>query len=174
MIVVYIGRRGAGKTLTMVKDAYLYYLNGYKIISNMEGVEFASYMSNEEILKLDKNSKIKNAVLLLDEVQIFFDSRRSMKKENLTFSNFVQQIRKRNILMLCTTQFAGTIDKRLREHTDIVAKPKYFEKYKICRVKYIDVTSTQDEENYGIPEEKIVFYNALEIFGMYKTGEMIK
>ena len=90
MIVVYIGRRGAGKTLTMVKDAYIYHLNGYNVFTNMQGVTFGTYITNEDILKLDKTSTLKNVVLLVDEIQILFDSRRAMKSINITFSNFIQ------------------------------------------------------------------------------------
>lgn len=172
MIVTYLGRRGSGKTLTMVKDAYLEYKKGRKIYSNMHGVSFATYISNEEIMKIDKNSDIYNAVILIDEAQIFFDSRRSMKKEALNFSNFVQQIRKRNIMLLLTTQFANSIEKRLRDHTDLIAKVKFLREFNLCRVKYIDITSVEDEE----VEEPVtipIIYDAEPIFEMFNTEEMV-
>ena len=174
MIIVYIGRRGAGKTLSMVKDAYLYNKQGRRVISNMQGLNFGEYMSNDQILKIDKNSDIKHAVMLIDEIQIFFDSRRSMNKGNISFSNFVQQIRKRDIIMLGTTQFSNSIDKRLRDHTDVIARPKFVSKFNVCEVRYIDVTSTQDDENFGIPDEVSTVFNALEVFSLYNTGEMVK
>jgi len=172
MIVTYLGRRGSGKTLTMVKDAYIEYKKGRKIYSNMHGVKFAQYISNEDIKKIDKSSDIKNAVILIDEAQIFFDSRRSMKNENINFSNFVQQIRKRNIMLLLTTQFANSVEKRLRDHTDIIAKVKFIALYNICRVKYIDITSVEDEEVQE-PEYVQLVYDARNIFKMYSTDEMV-
>lgn len=172
MIITYLGRRGSGKTLSMVKDAYIEYKRGRRIISNMQGLPFAEYMTNQQILSIDKNSNIYNAVILIDEAQIFFDSRRSMKKENIYFSNFVQQIRKRNIILLLTTQFANAIEKRLRDHTDIVAKVKFIEKYKLCKVKYIDITSIEDE--YAeVPSQVEIVYDARSIFGLYDTNHMI-
>lgn len=174
MICLYLGRRGAGKTLSMVKDAYLYHKGGFKIISNMSTLNFEhTYMTNEEILKLTKDSDIKNCVIVVDEVQLLFDSRRSMKKENITFSNFIQQIRKRNIKLLGTTQFDNTIDKRLRDHTDILALPKFEKEYNICRVKYVDPTSTHDLENVtGEYENAVIKYDATMVFGLYDTEEM--
>lgn len=96
IVVLYKGHRGCGKTLTMTKDGYQDHLKGFKILRNFEAT-FGSYISEEDILNLDKNSNIRNCIILIDEVQIFFDSRRGMKKSAINFSNFIQQIRKRNI-----------------------------------------------------------------------------
>lgn len=172
MIITYLGRRGSGKTLTMVKDAYIAHKRGKKVISNMKGIPFATYMNNNDILKLDKTSKLFNAVILIDEAQIFFDSRRSMKKENISFSNFVQQTRKRNIDLYLTTQFANSIEKRLRDHTDIIAKVKFLSNYNLCKVKYIDITSTEDEYLQEPLKVEIV-YDATAIFKLYDTNQMI-
>lgn len=174
MICLYLGRRGAGKTLSMVKDTYLYYKNGKRIITNMNSLNFEhTYMTNEEILKLTKDSDITNCVLVVDEIQLLFDSRRSMKKENITFSNFIQQIRKRGIILLGTTQFDNTIDKRLRDHTDIIALPKFNKNYNVCRVKYLDPTSTQDLENISGEFDSITsYYDATMVYKLYNTNEM--
>lgn len=173
MIMLYLGRRGAGKTLSMVKDAYLYYKSGRRIISNMSTLLFGEHMSNEEILRLTKDSDIVNCVIVVDEVQLLFDSRRSMKKENITFSNFIQQIRKRGIIMLGTTQFDNTIDKRLRDHTDVIALPKFNKDFLMCRVKYIDPTSNQDSE---FSERELLHaistFDATFVFKLYNTNEM--
>lgn len=175
MIVLYKGSRGKGKTLTMVRDAFKFYSEGYKVISNI-GLSFGEELSNDEIIKLDKNSKLFNAVLVIDEIQIFFDSRRSQKKENLNFSNFIQQIRKRNIHILCTTQYSNTIDLRLRQHLDFVALPNFIKELNVCEVTYIDVTSMEDlylQQEGQLKQVKIV-YDAVPFFEMYKTELMIK
>jgi len=175
MIVIYIGRRGSGKTLTMVKDAWAYHCGGRRILSNMEGLTFGKYITNDEILKIDKNSDIDNVVFLIDEMQIFFDSRRSMNKSALNFSNFVQQIRKRGCIILGTTQFSNSIDKRIRDHTDIVAKPKYKEEYRVCEVDYIDITALDTGDYYDEQPSIIsLVYDATNVFKLYNTGEMIK
>ena len=173
-IILYKGRRGAGKTLTMVKDGLNYHLNGFKVLRNFE-VNFGEYISEEEILSLDKHSLIKDCVLMIDEIQIFLDSRRSMRKENLEFSNFIQQIRKRNIVMLCTTQYSNTIDLRLRQHIDITAYPNFLKHFNVCEVTYIDLTTMQDDIlNIEEPKTAKIVYNAKPIFKYYNTQEMIK
>jgi hypothetical protein len=175
MIILYLGARGKGKTLTMVKDGYKFYQNGYDVYRNFS-CTFGKYMDNEEIISLNKLSEIKNAVLLIDEIQIFFDSRRSNRNQNLHFSNFIQQIRKRNINILCTTQYAGTVDLRLKQHLDYIAYPKYEDKFKVCEVLYKDMGSIEDSVFTGVikePVQEIIVYNAKPIFKLYDTSEMI-
>ena len=173
MIVLYKGRRGCGKTVTLVKDGYLNKLRGFKILRNFS-LSFGKYISNEEILNLNKDSLLFDCVLMIDEIQIFFDSRRSMRKQNLTFSNFIQQIRKRNIILLCTAQYSNTIDLRLRQHLDIIAYPKFYKDLNVCEVIYEDLTAL--EENFFMGREpnrvKLVF-DAVPFFKLYKTDEMI-
>jgi len=172
MITIYLGRRGSGKTTTMIKDAYIEYVRGRRVISNMESVSFAEFMTNEQIKQISKNSDIENAVLLIDEMQIFFDSRRSMKGENINFSYFVQQIRKRNVDILGTTQFSNAVEKRVRDHTDFVCRPQFLKKYNLIKVTYYDETSTQDID-VDETVNKGVVYNPDKIFKLFDTNEKI-
>lgn len=178
MIVLYKGSRGCGKTLSMVKDGYAYYLEGYRVLHNFE-CKFGEYIENEEILALSKESDLNNCVLMIDEIQIFFDNRRSMTKQNITFSNFVQQIRKRNIIILATTQYSNTIDVRLKQHLDIIGFPAFKKDKNICVITYMDLTRLQDNDlMLGTDAEikpltvKIVF-NGQNLFNLYNTKEMI-
>ena len=174
-IVLYKGRRGAGKTLTMVKDGLSYYLDDVKVYRNFYAA-FGKYIDNDEILKLDKKSTLNNCVIMIDEIQIFFDSRRSMAKANVLFSNFIQQVRKRNITILCTTQFTNTIDLRLRDHVDIMVSPRYinYYDYDLVEVYYRDITFADDEFMGGIIPTTIILYNPVPLFNLYNTEEMIK
>lgn len=174
MILLYKGHRGCGKTLSMVKDGFKFFQKGYSILRNFE-CSFGKYISEEEILNLDKYSDIQNCVIMMDEVQIFFDSRRSMRSQNLTFSNFIQQIRKRNIILLCTTQYSNTIDLRLRQHIDVIAYPMFLKQYNVCEITYIDLTTLEDDLFGKIREPKSirVVFNAIPVYKIYNTNEMI-
>ena len=175
MIVIYKGARGRGKTLTMCRDAKKFTENGWKVYSNMQGLKIGEYITNEKILAIDKNEEVLfNCVLVIDEIQTLFDSRTSMKKENRDFSYFLQQIRKRGIVMLTTTQFTNTIDLRLRQHIDVIVIPRFIKKYNVCEVKYIDLRTIEDAE-FGVtePECVTIVYDAEKIFGIYDTREMI-
>ena len=52
--------------------------------------------------------------MLLDEIHIYFDSRDFMKQNNRIIQNFFSQLRKRNILLLATTQYILHLDIRIR------------------------------------------------------------
>jgi len=176
MIILYKGSRGKGKTLSMVKDGLGFYNEGYNIIRNFH-CSFGRYMDSDGILGLSKDSNINNAVMMIDEIQIFFDNRKSMTKQNISFSYFVQQIRKRNIIILCTTQYSNTIDIRLRQHLDIIAFPNFKHDKDVCEITYMDLTRLQDSEfmTGEAPKPMLckVVFNAKPIFNLYNTEEMI-
>lgn len=173
MIVLYKGSRGKGKTLTMVKDAYKFYKNGYRVLANFK-IDFGEYISSEEVLALNRGSDLKNCVLVLDELQLFFDSRNFAKKQNKDFSNFIQQIRKRNIHILGTTQYVNTVELRFRQHIDIVAYPHFDKVTCLCRVYYFDISLLEDDLEDVKISPVLVVYNAEKIFGLYDTNEMLK
>lgn len=174
MIILYKGAKGKGKTLTMLKDGLRYAQEGYKILRNFEA-KFGESITNEEILSLDKNSPYYYCVIMIDEIQIFFDSRRSGKKQNLDFSNFVQQIRKRHIIILATTQYSNNVDLRFRQFVDVVVYPNYIEELKLCEVTYVDITQMDDifSPAKEFPTVKIL-YDPKFLFKLYNTDQMIK
>lgn len=173
MIVLYTGRRGAGKTLTMVRDAYNYYCDGHNIYSNIELNFEYTYITNEEILNISKTN-IKDIILVIDEIQVLIDSRRSGKNTNVNFSHFIQQIRKRNIIILSTTQFSGTVDLRLRQHVDIIARPRIDKELEICEVMYIDITAEDSYDIFYEPKTVIIVYDAKYVYNLYNTLQIVK
>lgn len=177
LVVLYKGKRGCGKTLSMVKDGYKHYLRGWKIYSNFY-TSFSTYMNEDEIVSLNEESPYFNCVIMIDEIQILFDARRSGRKQNLNFSYFIQQIRKRNIIILCASQFSNTIDMRLRQHVDILAYPSFDKLTQVCEVRYVDITSTE-MDIFDIGLEKtfkigIRIFQAQQIFPLYDTNQLIR
>lgn len=173
MIVLYKGARGRGKTLTMVKDALKFYQNGFRVLANFQ-ISFGEFISNSEVLALNKGSDLRNCVLVLDEIQLFFDSRNFAKKENKDFSNFIQQIRKRNVHILGTTQYVNTIELRFRQHIDIVAYPKFDELSLCCSCTYYDISLLEDDLEPITIAPSMVFYDARPVFELYDTMEILK
>ena len=170
---MYKGAMGCGKTLTLVKDGLQLHNLGYRVLRNFS-LPFGEYLTNDDILKLDKDSDVDNCVLLIDEIQMFLDSRMGMKKANLRFSYFIQQIRKRNITLLCTTQFARNVDLRLKQHIDVEAHPRFLKEFGVCEVTYVDLT--QIENNFLLnvePSQVKIVYDASPIFDIYNTFEKI-
>lgn len=171
MICLYKGPRGTGKTIGMIKDGIRYKEKGYKILSNF-WTNFSEIVPNEFILELDKHADLYNCVILIDEIQTLFDSRSFATQSNKTFSYFLQQIRKRNIHILCTTQYSNTIDLRLRQHIDIVAFPQFIKEFNICKIKYFDITQQESFDQKMIYGE--IWFKAEKLFDCYNTKELIK
>lgn len=182
MIILYTGKRGAGKTLSMVKDAYMYWLDGWPVYTNMKNIAFPhTYVEEEDLLKIDKRTELDDCVLVIDEIQILLESRTSGRVSQRNFSYFIQQIRKRNIILLCTTQFTNTVDLRLRQHLDVKAEPYFDKALQVCEVKYIDLTQLFNGSVFGDimlednEEDAVasVVYDAIQVYGLYDTKEKI-
>lgn len=177
MIILYSGSRGSGKTLSMVKDSQLFASNGFKIYRNFPA-NVGEFLSTDDIISLDKDSNLKDCVILIDEIQILFDSRTSLKLENRNFSHFLQQIRKRNIIILCTTQYSNTVDLRLRQHIDILACPRFDIETEVCAVTYYDLSVIGSlltdllHPSLSLCSFTLIFY-APAVYPLYDTYHMI-
>ncbi|MFB6089158.1 MAG: zonular occludens toxin domain-containing protein [Candidatus Aenigmatarchaeota archaeon] len=124
MIIGYVGTRGKGKSLSLVREAYEHYKDDYIIYSNI-GLNRA-YFKDYNILDISMikdwikgDKQFSKAFFILDEAHLFLDSRSGMTKSNKIISYFVLQTRKRNVRIGFTTQFWHQIDKRLRDPTEI-------------------------------------------------------
>lgn len=121
--------------------------------------------------------QLQNAVLLLDEMHIWIDSRSSMKQKNKAITYFILQTRKRNVRLLYTTQHLHQVDKRLRDTTDVIV---------FCR-NISNRTSTVRDKNvptYIInefvyqwredmkPKMKVIHANP--VYDLYDTTEMVE
>ena len=117
------GKQGSGKTLFITKLLYTE-KDQRKIFSNYKlfGLEFEYITFDEEdeqktdILKALEHDPhyFDNSIMLLDEIHIYFDSLDFMRKNNRDMQKFFSQLRKRNILLLATTQFIYNLDVRIR------------------------------------------------------------
>ena len=124
MIIGYFGTRGKGKTLSLIREAYNHYLDGYKIYTNIKLNKkyFKSYeiLSLKDIIDFVQNEKqFHKAFFILDEIHVYIDSRASASKKNVIISYFALQTRKRNVRLGYTTQFVHQVDKRLRDLTEV-------------------------------------------------------
>lgn len=147
MLVIYIGAKGRGKTASMIYEGLKYFKNGWKVYSNMQEVNYIPkerQLTYKQIKNIEKLG-LKNCVILVDEIQRLFDSRKSANKQQIEFSHFIQQIRKYNIRILGTLQVFGNVEKRIREQSDILAFPKLNKEYGVCSIDYRDMSSVEDQ-----------------------------
>ena len=163
---------GSGKTLSLVRQAYHYYLEGFKVLSNMKLNFPYTQISSKDIMEFAKNqTSLYDTVIVIDEMHIFLDSRRSASKKNLMGSYFVTQTRKQKVKLLGTTQHRHQVDRRVRDNTtlfvdcqkiDLPMKNKH-------GVPYILITNHMNSRsNY----EKVSFIGN-KYFSLYDTEEII-
>ena len=120
----FYGATGSGKSLSMVKSGVIDWILGRAIYSNMKHIKNIPYryidledlilmVQNEELDVNDKRPKS----LLLDEIHTMFDGRRSQSRENIDFSQFISQCRKRRFNVYYTSQWISGADIRIRTLT---------------------------------------------------------
>jgi hypothetical protein len=120
-----IGRQGSGKTAFITKLLVDNYSSDRKVYSNFSlfGIDYEKITFDNkrnknsiDILKVIKDNPnyFNNSIMLLDEIHLYFDSRDFMKQNNRIIQNFFSQLRKRNILLLATTQYILHLDVRIR------------------------------------------------------------
>lgn len=123
MIIGFIGQRNSGKTLTMTIEAYKKYKQGYTIYSNYHlNFPYIPYDVDDLMRFADEGKYFGNAIFLIDEIHIYFDSRASGKKRNRIFSYFLNQSSKNDIDVYYTSQYSRQVEVRLRLNTEVVVE----------------------------------------------------
>lgn len=69
---------------------------------------------------LTNSDYLNNSIIALDEIHIYFDAYDFLTKDNRIISAFASQLRKRNTLLLATTQYFLTISIRLRKQAKYI------------------------------------------------------
>lgn len=117
MIRAYTGKTGSGKSYLMIKDAYSFWKKGVDIYSNTK-LEFSppwyhrknhKYGEINYFEEITEIIDIKGGLVLFDEAQVLFNARNWEVLPD-EFQYKLQQHRKHQIDLICTTQNLGTID----------------------------------------------------------------
>ena len=178
MIIGIEGFLGDGKTIYMVRCAKIDFANGRKIYSNIKlfGINYFPLVI-EDFLNKDSSDKFKNCTLLIDEITLFMDCRRSNRKENIAISTLLRQSRKRSIDIYYTCQSLDETDLRLIRYTSIfVIAQRCYTKTSIGEIKelenyrqYIIIDSRKRKENLTRVNMNISKY-----YDYYDTDEIIE
>jgi hypothetical protein len=131
---LFMGRRGRGKTLAMstlaliMQRRFMRYRTGGRIMTNY-WLDFLRRDSDNKPIDLyspilideaiEYPSWLRNAYMVLDEIQTAATGRRSMSRTNVGLSAFATQIRHRNVEMAFTTQFPQVLDYQLLLQVDL-------------------------------------------------------
>ena len=111
--------------------------------------------------------KIKDGIICFDEIWTSMDSR--LVKDNVFLTRWVNQTRKKNIIVLYTTQHFGQLDIRARRATDLLIYCQKYAKQGFFRYTFIDTFTGQ-----MLRSVKAYFKDISKFYGVYDTFEVIK
>ena len=120
--------------------------------------------------KLDEDKDyFNNSILCLDEIHIYLDAYDYFKKNNRRMQTFFSQLRKRNILLLATSQDIMNVDVRVRRQTR-----NFFEMEQIT-TNIFEVTTYKMIDGYYYPTIVSKYRVDLsDYFKFYNTNEIIE
>lgn len=129
LTIVFEAPQRFGKTLSMVMWALDAYQHGRNIFSNIqlgfphEPLEFSD-------MQLETGgSKFWNGHVCIDELNFYFDARRSISGENIEFGTFLLQQKKQGCTITGTTHDLMMLDNRFRNNYDYLINPRVWPKY---------------------------------------------
>jgi len=175
MLMGLIGRMGQGKTLTMTAfGSFLAYKTGATLYSRH------TVLGSITVNKISQIWEMENAIFLYDEAWVDMDSRDW--KNNIDITRWIQQSRKKDLIVMYSVQHYSQIEKRMRKATDILG---FCEKYNWTEYKKDILGHIIMKEKTGI---KLTIVDAhtgrifkiikikdiVPFFGLYDTYEVIK
>jgi len=112
------GGLGSGKTIMGVRYLHQNHTDSIPIYANFWLSFPHTTLDVNKIKDILKDKYMKFASIMIDEITVFMDCRRSMNEINLLISYFILQSRKRGVTFYYTTQDFDMVDGRLINHTD--------------------------------------------------------
>lgn len=154
-----MGKMGTGKTLSMTALAgFVHKHTGAPIYANYE-LKNVPYTPIKEIRQL---WKAENGIFLFDEIWISMDSRNWAN--NVRMTHWVNQTRKKKLLVMYTTQHISQVEMRVRNATDILV---YTEK------KHGQHWLTFIDYQYGLIGRRYLLSNPKVWYNFYNTFEVV-
>jgi len=165
-VIAILGDRGSFKSCFVTSLAYSYAKNKINVFTNMEftnikhvRVTFKDVSTFPEYLE--------NGIIILDEMHVGADAYNFLKGEVQKITQFITQIRKRNLSFIYITQNYNTIAKRLRLQTDYMY---IMSKSKIPDHANIEIRDVKN--NYEIVNRIEGFYGK-PYYPYYNTNQII-
>lgn len=155
-----------GKTLSGVIWALNSFQEGRNIFSNIQLGFGHEPLQFGEIELETGSTRFWNGHIFIDELNFYFDARRSLSGKNIKFSSFLLQQKKQGCYLTGTTHDLYSLDVRLRENYDFLIKPKVypaFPKTPVVLKMVIESGPTQE------PFKKVLRLDCRPYLGLYDS-----
>lgn len=113
-----------GKTLGMIIWGWSSHLAGRKVFSNIQVGYPHERLEFSEVKLEDGKSRFWNGHIMVDELNFYYDARRSMTGTNVEAGAFLLQQKKQGCNLTGTTHNLDYLDLRIREHYDYLVNPR--------------------------------------------------
>lgn len=125
-LIIFDAPQRHGKTMAMVAFALDAYQNGRTVFSNIQ-LGFPHQPLEFDELELETGgAKFWNGHIAIDELNFYYDARRSLSGANIKFGTFLLQQKKQGCNLTGTTHDLFSLDLRLRQAFDFLIEPKVF------------------------------------------------
>jgi len=152
MLIGVFGKMGSGKTLIMSILGYLFQPFDIPVYSNYD------LERSLPVRDIDSLLKINNGIICLDEFWITMDAR--SWKDNIFLTRWINQTRKKNLLVFYTIQSFRQIDIRVRHGTDLLIFCEKLSNVPYFRYTFIDGDSSRILKSFKLDYSKSKeFYN---------------
>lgn len=160
MLIGVQGKMGAGKTLTMsILCKSLAQTNHVPLFANY------GLQGSERIKSIQDLWKLDNAVLAWDEIWLSLDAR--LWTDNVFVTRFINQTRKKKLILMYTTQHIRQVEMRVRNGTDILINAE--KRREGHRITFIDWQYQTIGRQMIIPHA-----DARQFWGIYDTYEVLE
>lgn len=161
MLTAFVGNLGQGKTYSMtVLASYLHAKYDLPIYANYKLHDAIMLRSFDDVLNA------KHGIVCLDEAHIFLDSRGFKDPNSQKATHWLLQTRKKDLIVLYTTQNFGQVDIRMRRITDYLALCKK-QKGRGISMQFVDAQEMKLLRRQTILEPLERFYH------LYDTKEVV-
>lgn len=158
MLVGLMGKMGAGKTLSMsVLGTYIHKKTGVPLHANY------SLQDSSPITSLKQLWTITEGIICFDEMWLTMDSR--LWSNNVALTRWINQTRKKKLLVLYTTQHINQIELRARKATDVLI---------YCMRSGNDITLQFIDYQYSQMGRRYQLNRPDRFYGLYDTYEVLK
>jgi len=158
MLIGVMGKMGSGKTLSMsALGEFLHYKTKAPLYANY------SLLNATRVQSLGDIWKMENGIFCFDEMWLTMDAR--MWKDNVKLSRWVNQTRKKKLIVIYTTQHIRQMELRVREATDLLI---YTTKVKDgIGLQFIDYQYQELKRKYYLPNKRKFYF-------LYNTFETLQ
>ena len=111
------GKKGSGKTTLLIKKAIHYLNRGWYVYTNIDDMNVPG-VRHIDATKLGEFTPVAHSVLLIDEINLFWDNR-DYKTFSKSTQKFFRLQRHYKVMIFCASQ-TYDCDKKIRDQTDMM------------------------------------------------------